>query len=208
MLPLIAEEHLASMVDIYVETIAFDIDDMRRLFEHALELGFSVRAHTEQLSNMHASAAAAGLGASSCDHLEHLDEDGVRAMAESNSVAVLLPGAYYFLRDTKPPPVDMLRRYGVPMAVATDLNPGTSPIASLLSVMHMAATLFGLTPDEVLLGVTRNAARVLGHEPTLGTLQPGSSADFSVWTIPEPDFLTYQLGGVYPDDIYVRGRRQ
>lgn len=208
MLPAIAEQQLATAVDIYVESVAFDLGDLESLFQKADQLGLARRAHTEQLSNLHGSAAAAALGALSCDHLEHLDADGVDAMAQAGTVAVLLPGAFYFLRETRVPPIELLRERGVPMAVATDLNPGTSPIASLLTVMHMAATLFRLTPEEVLLGVTRHAARAGGRVEDIGSLEPGKWADFAIWDIPGPEFLVYQLGGVCPTAVYRRGRPQ
>jgi imidazolonepropionase len=207
LLPRVREERLADCVDAFVETIAFDLDDARRLFTRALELGFRIRVHAEQLSPSGAAGLGAELGALSCDHLEHLDASGARAMAAAGSVAVLLPGAYYFLRESHRPPVTLLREHGVGMAVASDLNPGSSPIASLLTCLHMSVLLFGLTPEEALLGVTYNAARALGR-PDLGALAPGRRADFTVWDIPEPEFLAYQLGGVRPRAIFINGERQ
>src|SRR5690606_15070271 len=138
------------------------------------------------------------------DHLEWLDEDGARALGACGAVAVLLPGAWYCLRDTRKPPVALLREYGVPIAVATDLNPGTSPVASLLAAMHLGAHAFGLTPDEVLLGVTAHAARALGLTDR-GTIAPGQRADLCLWDIPAPEFLVYQLGGLRPDVILIEG---
>lgn len=205
MLPVIAEEGLAESVDIFVESIAFDTSDLKRYFDRARQLGLKLRAHTEQLSNLGGTELAAREGALSCDHLEHADRDAVEAMAKSGTVAVLLPGAYYFLRETKLPPIALFRELGVPMAIATDLNPGSSPVVSLLTVMHMAAQLFGLTPDEVLLGVSRHAAEALGHANRYGTLRVGGQADFCVWDVPAPDFLLYQLGGVKPDAVFIRG---
>src|SRR5262245_27058961 len=207
LLPRVRQEQLADCVDAFIETIAFDVDDARRLFDRARELGFRIRVHAEQLSLSGAAALGAELGALSCDHLEYLDADGARAMAAAGTVAVLLPGAFYFLRETRRPPVALLREHGVRMAVASDLNPGSSPIASLLTCLHMSVRLFGLTPEEALLGVTYNAARALGRED-IGALAPGRRADFTVWDIPEPEFLAYQLGGVRPAAIFINGEQQ
>lgn len=206
MLPRVAAERLADYVDMFVESIAFDLADARRLFESARRHGLRVRVHAEQLSATGAAALAAEFGALACDHLEYLDAKGARAMARAGSIAVLLPAAFYFLRETRKPPVALLREQGVPIAIASDLNPGTSPVASLLIPLHMAVTLFGLTPDEALLGVTCNAARALGRDD-IGSLSTGRRADFSLWDIPEPAFLTYQLGGVTPQAIYIEGQR-
>lgn len=207
MLPAVAEAGLADTVDIFVERIAFDTADEQRLFARARELGFKLRAHTDQLSNMGATRLAAEAGALSCDHLEYIEADDIAAMAANGTVAVLLPGAFYFLRETRKPPVAALRGAGVPMAVATDLNPGSSPVASLLTAMHMATLFFGLTPYEALAGVTRNAARALGRGDTIGALEPGLAADFSLWDIPAADFLVYQLGGVRPSAVYIEGKK-
>ena len=207
MLPAAVAEKLADAVDIFVENIAFTVADMERLFAAASAHGLKLRAHTEQLSNMGASARAAELGALSCDHLEHLDEDGVRAMAGAGNVAVLLPGAFYFLGETRLPPVGHLRKHRVPIAVASDLNPGSSPINSLLACMHMAATLFGLTSEEVLLGVTRYAAQALGLDKEIGSLEVGMRADFCLWGITAPEILCYQLGGLRPLAVYKDGQR-
>jgi imidazolonepropionase len=206
MLPAVAQERLAGLADIFVERIAFDLDDLRRVAQRARGLGLGLHAHTEQLSALGGTALAAELGALACSHLEHCDERDVVALAAHGTVAVLLPGAFYFLRETRKPPVELLRRHGVDMAVATDLNPGTSPVASLLAAMHMSCTLFGLTPAEALLGATRNAARALGLGAERGSLAPGMRADFSVWDLPRPEYLVYQLGGVAPDTVYVGGK--
>ncbi|MGH8310217.1 MAG: imidazolonepropionase, partial [Steroidobacteraceae bacterium] len=206
MLPRIRAEGLAECVDIFVESIAFELADARRVFECAREHGLRRRVHAEQLTASGAAALAAQFGAVSCDHLEYLDESGARAMARAGSIAVLLPGAFYFLRETRRPPVQLLRDCGVPIAVASDLNPGTSPVASLLTALHMAVTLFGLTPDEALLGVTCNAARALGRDD-IGSLTPGRRADFTFWDVPEPAFLAYQLGGLRPRAIFIEGQR-
>jgi imidazolonepropionase len=207
LLPRVRKEQLADCVDAFIETIAFDVHDARRLFSRARELGFRIRVHAEQLSLTGAAALGAEFGALSCDHLEYLDTAGARAMAAAGSLAVLLPGAFYFLRESHRPPIALLREHGVGMAVASDLNPGSSPIASLLTCLHMSVLLFGLTPEEALLGVTYNAARALGRED-LGALVPGRRADFTVWDIPEPEFLAYQLGGVKPAAIFIDGVEQ
>jgi imidazolonepropionase len=205
MLPAVAEERLADTVDIYVEDIAFSIADMERLFAAARALGLGLRAHTGQLSDEGATAAACALGARSCDHLEHADEVAVAAMARHGVVAVLLPGAWYCLQDTKLPPVAALRAAGVPMAVASDANPGTSPVVSLLTALHMAVVCFGLAPAEALAGVTRHAARALGVAG--GALGPGTPADFSAWSMARPALLGYQLGGLRPDAVFIGGER-
>lgn len=207
MLPRVAAENLAQAVDIFVERIAFDANDMRRLFERARALGLKLKAHTDQLSNMGATKIASEYGALSCDHLEHSTEDDIRAMAENGTTAVLLPGAFYFIRETKKPPVDLLRKHGVPMAVATDLNPGTSPVASILTAMHMSSIFFGLTAEEALHGATVNGARALGLDDR-GALDAGKRADFTLWDIPAPEFLVYQLGGLKPAAIYIQGIEQ
>ncbi len=206
MLPAVVSERLAESVDIFVENIAFSVQDLRELFMQSAKAGLKTRVHSDQLSNIGATEAAAAHGALSCDHLEYAGEEDISAMRSSGSVAVLLPGAFYFLKETRKPPVEFLRRYQVPMAVATDLNPGSSPIVSLLTVMHMSALLFGLTPEEILLGVTRNAAKALGREDTIGSLAPGRHADFCVWDIPAPEFLLYQLGGLKPAAIFFKGK--
>jgi len=205
MLPAIAAERLADAVDIYVEDIAFSVDDMERLFGAATDLGLQLRAHTGQLSDPGATAAACRLGALSCDHLEYADADAVAAMARHGTVAVLLPGAWYCLRETRLPPVDLLRTHGVPMAVASDANPGTSPLVSLLTALHMSVVFFGLSPAEALAGVTRHAGRALGTE--LGQLRAGAAADFSSWDLPRPALLGYQLGGLRPDAVFIGGER-
>ncbi|HWP94359.1 MAG TPA: imidazolonepropionase [Gammaproteobacteria bacterium] len=206
MLPAVAAAGLAEAADIFVESIAFDTADMERLFRRAAELGLSLRAHTDQLSNMGATRLAAELGALSCDHLEYMTEEDASAMARNGTVAVLLPGAFYFLRETRKPPVELLREHGIPIAVATDLNPGSSPIASLLAAMHMSTILFGLTAEEALLGVTLNAARALGKQDTIGSLAVGKRADFTFWDLPAPEFLVYQLGGLEPSAVFYRGQ--
>jgi imidazolonepropionase len=167
---------------------------VRNLFEAATDLGLKVKLHAEQLSNLDGAALAARFGALSADHLEHVDEAGVRAMAAAGMVAVLLPGAFYALRETKKPPVELLRRHSVPMAVATDCNPGTSPVLSPTLMMSMACTLFGLTPEEALAGMTRNAAQALGLQAEVGTIAAGKAADLCVWQVSRPAELCYWVG--------------
>jgi len=194
MLPAVAAAGLVDAVDGFVERIAFSAEQMRRVFTVARRLGLPVRLHAEQLSCCGGAALAAEFGALSADHLEHADEAGVAALARAGTVAVLLPGAYYFLRETQPPPVDLLRRHGVPMALATDCNPGTSPLTSLLLALNMACTLFRLTPAEALAGVTRHAARALGLAGELGTLEAGKWCDLCVWDVEQPAELAYRIG--------------
>ncbi len=205
MLPAVAEAGLADAVDIFVEDIAFDLGDLERLAERTASIGLPLRVHAEQLSAMGGTAAAARLGALSCDHLEYASATDIDALAENGTVAVLLPGAFYFLRETRRPPVDALRRAGVPMALASDLNPGSSPIPSLLICAHMACTLFGLTTEEALEGITRNAAAALGMEETAGSIAVDRRADFTVWELSDPDQLFYQLGGLAPVQVFVEG---
>ena len=193
-LPAVHGEGLADAVDGFCETIAFAPHQIRRVFEAAQALGLPVKLHAEQLSNQGGAALAAEFGALSADHLEYLDEAGVAAMAAAGTAAVLLPGAFYFLRDTQVPPIELLRRHGVPMAVASDCNPGSSPLTSLLLAMNMAATLFRLTPEEALAGVTRNAARALGLGVETGTLEAGKWCDLAVWDIERPAELAYRMG--------------
>ncbi len=193
MLPVLHAEGLVDAVDAFCERIAFSPAQTARLFEAARALGLPVKLHAEQLSDSGGAQLAASFGALSCDHLEWLSEEGAAAMAQAGSVAVLLPGAFYFLRETKLPPMDMLRRHGVPMAVSTDCNPGTSPCTSLLLMLNMACTLFRLTPEEALAGVTRHAAQALGLKDR-GVLAPGMRADFVLWDVSHPAQLAYALG--------------
>lgn len=184
---------LVDAVDAFCENIAFSPAQVERLFRKARALGLPVKIHAEQLSNQGGAALAARYGAISADHLEYLDSSGAKAMAASGTVAVLLPGAFYTLRETRVPPVNLLRKTGVPLAVATDCNPGTSPLSSLLLAMNMAATLFRLTPEEALAGTTRNAARALGLADR-GVLSPGCLADLAVWDAEHPAELSYRIG--------------
>ena len=194
LLPQVAAAGLADAVDAFCEGIGFSPAQTERMFRAATALGLPVKLHAEQLSNLHGAALAARYGALSADHLEHLDDAGVAAMAQAGTVATLLPGAYYFVRETRPPPVAALRRAGVPIALATDCNPGTAPLTSLLLTMNMGATLFGLTVDECLAGVTRNAARALGRADTIGTLEAGKACDLAIWDIERPAELVYRMG--------------
>lgn len=204
MLPALAAEDLIDAVDGFCETIGFTPDETRQVFQRARELGLPVKLHAEQLSDQGGARLVAEFGGLSADHLEHLDESGVRAMAISGSVAVLLPGAFYALRDTRLPPIDLLRKYQVPMAVATDCNPGTSPILSLRLAANMACTLFRLTPEEALRGMTTNAARALGLDDC-GTLAVGKRADLVVWNAREPAELCYWIGGNLVRQVFVGG---
>jgi imidazolonepropionase len=195
MLPALAAAGLVDAVDAFCEGIAFTPTQVRHVFTAAARLGIPVKLHADQLSNLQGAELAATFRALSADHLEHTDEAGVRAMAQAGTVAVLLPGAYYFLREESPPPVELLRLYGVPLAVATDMNPGTSPLRSLLLAMNMAATLFRLTVEECLAGTTREAARALGMTSDVGTLEAGKYADLAIWNIGSPAELVYSIGG-------------
>ena len=194
MIPRIAKEHLADAVDVFCEKIAFTLSQTEKVFVAAQQHGLAVKCHSEQLSDSGSANLAAKYHALSVDHLEHVSKHGVQSIAESDTVAVLLPGAFYFLRETKLPPIDLLREYQVPIAIASDCNPGTSPIMSLTLIMNMACTLFRMTPAEVLQGVTRNAARALGLEKTHGTLTEGKVADFVVWDVAHPVELAYYAG--------------
>ena len=193
MLPALHAEGLVDAVDAFCERIAFSPAQTARLFEASRALGLPVKLHAEQLSDSGGAQLAASFGALSCDHLEWLSEEGVSAMAQAGTVAVLLPGAFYFLRETKLPPMELLRRHGVPMAVSTDCNPGTSPCTSLLLMLNMACTLFRLTPQEALAGVTRHAAQALGLTDR-GVLASGMRADFVLWDVAHPAQLAYALG--------------
>jgi imidazolonepropionase len=186
-------EGLVDAVDAFCERIAFSPAQVARVFEAASALNLPVKLHAEQLSDSGGAALAASFGALSCDHLEWLSEEGAAAMAQAGSVAVLLPGAFYFLRETKLPPIELLRRLNVPIAVSTDCNPGSSPCTSLLLMLNMACTLFRLTPKEALAGVTRNAAQALGLADR-GVLASGHRADFVLWNVKHPAQLSYALG--------------
>ena len=204
MLPTLAAEGLVDAVDAFCENIGFSHAETRRLFERARELGLPVKLHAEQLSDQDGAALVAAYGGQSADHLEHLSESGAMAMAGADTVAVLLPGAFYALRETKLPPIDLLRKHGVPIAIATDCNPGTSPLVSLRLAVCMACTLFRLTPEEALRGVTVHAARALGFSDR-GTLATGQRADLVIWNARRAAELCYWIGGNLARRIYVAG---
>ena len=193
-LPAAHAEGLVDAVDAYCEPIAFSTDEVSRLFDKARALGLPVKLHADQLSNGGGAALAARYQALSADHIEHATEDGVAAMAAAGVVAVLLPGAYLMLRETQAPPVDLLRRHGVRMAVATDCNPGTSPVASMTAALNLACVQFRLTPEEALAGATREAARALGMLDEIGTVEIGKAADLAIWDVTRPGELCYWLG--------------
>jgi imidazolonepropionase len=194
MIPAIAAEGLADAADVFCERIGFSRDQARRVLEAAAARGLRTKLHAEQLSDQHGAALAGELGALSADHLEHVDEAGVAALARAGTTAVLLPGAFYFTRETRRPPVELLRRYGVRMAVATDCNPGTSPLTSLLAAMNMAAVLFRMTTEECLIGATRAAAHALGLAQHAGTLEMGKHCDLAVWNVERPAELIHRMG--------------
>ena len=207
MLPRVASEGLADAVDAFCEGIGFSSAQTRRVFDVARALGLPVKLHADQLSDLGGAALAAEYQALSADHLEYTSEAGARAMAAAGTVAVLLPGAFYFLREKQSPPIDALRRAGVPMALATDCNPGSSPLTSVLLVLNLACTLFRLTPEEALAGLTRNAARALGIEASHGTLVPGADADFALWSVDSPAELCYAIGANPCLGVVRRGQR-
>jgi imidazolonepropionase len=194
MLPMAAMEGLADAIDAFCETIGFTPNQTRRVLAAGKAAGLDVKLHAEQLSDQGGAALAAALGALSADHLEYVSEKGVRAMAAAGTVAVLLPGAFYVLREMQRPPVDLFRKHGVPMALSTDCNPGSSPVVSLLLMVNMGCLLFGLTVEEALAGVTRNAAKALGMGDSHGVLARGRVADFVLWDIDSPADLAYTIG--------------
>lgn len=205
LLPAIAQENLADAVDAFCEHLAFSPEQVDRVFNAAKSLGLPVKLHAEQLSSLHGSALAARHHALSADHLEYATEDDAKAMAAGGTVAVLLPGAYYLLRETQCPPVEHFRTHGVPMALASDANPGTSPALSLRLMLNMGCTLFRLTPEEALAGVTCHGARALGLQDSHGTLEAGKVADFIHWPLSRPAELVYWLGGQLPCTVIFRG---
>lgn len=207
-LPAVAAAKLASAADAYHEHLAFDAAQVSRFFAAAKDHGLAVKLHADQLADNGGAALAAGFAARSADHLEYTNAAGVAALAAAGSVAVLLPGAFYCLRETQRPPVAALRRAGVPMAVASDANPGTSPTGSLLLMLNMACVLFGLTPGEALLGATRHAAQALGLADEIGSLEPGKRADFSLWDIASPAELVYAIGANPCVGAVVAGQRR
>ncbi|WP_273803698.1 imidazolonepropionase [Providencia rettgeri] len=193
-MPELWNKGLFDAVDVFCESVGFSLKQSEKLFAAAQQLGIPVKGHVEQLSNLGGSELVARYHGLSVDHIEHLDLAGIKALKESGTVAVLLPGAFYFLRETKLPPIDLLREHQVPIAISTDFNPGTSPFASLRLIMNMAAVLFKLTPEEIWAGVTRHAAKALGKEHTHGQLKAGFAADFIVWNAKEPVEMIYEQG--------------
>ncbi len=203
MLPEVYKTGLITAVDAYCEHLAFSLEQTKRVFEKAKSLGLKVKLHAEQFSQMGATKLACQYNALSSDHLEYIDEESIIAMSKSNTVAVLLPGAYYSLRETKTPPIDLFRKHKVAIAIATDLNPGTSPLASLLLMLNMAAVLFRMTVHEALLGVTKNAAKALGLEATKGSLAAGYDADFCIWNLEHPrDLVASYLPNALDYSVY------
>jgi imidazolonepropionase len=207
LLPAVARDGLADAVDAFCESIAFSVEQTRRVFERSRVLSLRVKLHADQLSNSGGAALAAEFQALSADHLEHTDEAGIAAMARAGTVAVLLPGAFYSLRETKLPPIAALRASGVPMAIASDCNPGTSPIASPVAILNMACVLFRLTPEEALAGMTCHGARALGLDDA-GTLEVGARADVVVWPVEDPAELCAQIGIVKPLRVYFGGEQR
>jgi len=205
MLPAIAHAGLADAVDAFCENIAFTPGETRRVFETSRALNLPVKLHADQLSDLGGAALAAEFSALSADHLEYTNDAGVRALAGAASTAVMLPAAFYTLRETRLPPLAALREHGVPMAVASDVNPGTSPLLSLRHAMNMACTLFRMTPEEALRGATVNAARALGLNDR-GMLAPGLRADFVVWNVDHPAELSYWIGGQLASAVYAGGK--
>ncbi|WP_137008945.1 imidazolonepropionase [Aquitalea aquatilis] len=206
-LPAVAVEKLAEAVDVFCESVGFSPAQTRRVFEAAQQHGLRVKGHVEQLSNLHGAALVAEFGGLSADHIEYLDAAGVAALKAAGTVAVLLPGAFYFLRETQKPPVAALREAGVPMAVSTDLNPGTSPFASIRLAMNQACVLFGLTPEEAMAGTTRHAAQALGRGHSHGRLAVGCVADLLLWNIDHPAEIVYGLGVNALAERVFRGQR-
>lgn len=206
MIPKVKNQGIASAVDVFCERIAFSPDQTRRIFEKAVKSGFNVKLHAEQLSDCDGAALAADFRALSCDHLEYLSEKGTAAMARNNVTAVLLPGAFYYLNETRKPPVQMLRDYKVPMALATDLNPGSSPVHAMTTILNMACLLFGLTVEEAIAGATLNGARALKLDHCKGSIEAGKDADLAVWDIERPADLCYLTGILQPSMVITKGR--
>ena len=205
MLPKVAEHNLADAVDVFCENVGFSYAQTKRVFERARQLGLPVKCHAEQLSNQHGTELVSEFKGLSADHIEYLDESGVKSMADAGTVAVLLPGAFYFLRETQMPPIELLRQYNVPMAIASDFNPGTAPLCSLRLMLNMGCTLFRLTPEETLRGVTVNAAKALGLADR-GLLKVGMRADLARWDIATPAQLSYQFGVNELSNLWISGK--
>ena len=197
---------IATAVDVFTENIGFNLEQTRRVFEAAAKVGLDIKVHAEQLSNLGGAKLASEMGALSADHIEYLDKAGVEAMANSQTVATLLPGAFYFIKETQKPPVDLLREHKVPIAIASDLNPGSSPVANILLVPNMACTFFGLTPCEAIRGLTFNAARALGVHDRVGSLSKGKQADLAIWNVSSPAELAYIIGHEPCRAVYQAGQ--
>lgn len=193
-IPAAAQENLATSVDVFCESIGFNLAQTEKVYQAAIDNGLAIKGHTEQLSNLGGTALTAKYNGLSADHIEFLDENGVLALAQSNTVATLLPGAFYFLRETQLPPIELLRQHKIPMAIATDLNPGTSPFADLTMMMNMGCTLFGLTPEETLRGVTNHAAQAIGFGENRGQIKQGFDADLAIWDVTHPAEFSYFQG--------------
>ena len=193
-MPMLWKEGLFEAIDVFCENVGFTYNQTKTLFEHAKKLGIPVKGHTDQLSNLGGSGLVAEYNGLSVDHIEYLDEENIKKLSKARTVATLLPLAFYFLREPQKPPVDLLRKYKIPIAVATDLNPGTSPFASIRMAMNAACVQFGLTPLEALQGVTKNAAKALNRENTHGQIKPGYIANFCIWDVEEPVEIFYELG--------------
>ncbi|MCO7199735.1 imidazolonepropionase [Pseudoalteromonas sp. OANN1] len=205
MLPQVASRQLATAVDVFCENVGFTYQQTEQVFTRAQQLGLQVKCHAEQLSNQHGSELVAKFKGLSADHIEYLDEAGVEAMAKGDVTAVLLPGAFYFLRETQLPPIDLLRKHKVAMALASDFNPGTAPLCSLRLMLNMACTLFRMTPEEALCGVTVNAAKALGLSDR-GVLKVGTRADLALWGITHPAQLSYQFGVADLSNLWILGK--
>lgn len=205
MLEQVVADKLADAVDVFCENVGFSVEQTKRVFSAAKRHNLPIKCHAEQLSNQHGAELVAEFSGLSADHIEYLDEQGVKAMAKAGTVAVLLPGAFYFLRETKMPPIELLHQHQVPIAIASDFNPGTSPLCSLQLMMNMACTLFRLTPEQALAGVTRNAAKALGLEDR-GVLKVGARADIAQWHITHPSQLSYQFGVNKLSNLWILGR--
>lgn len=206
MLPKIIEEKLADAVDVFCENIAFNLKQTEKVLSAAKAAGLNIKLHAEQLSNLGGSAMAAKLGALSVDHIEYIDEDSIKTLSQHGTCATLLPGAYYSLRETQLPPIELLRRYNIPMVVASDYNPGSSPICSSLLMLNMSCILFKLTPEEALKGMTINAAMALGIDKRVGSLEIGKVADFCLWDIETPAQLAYTYGVKSCQQVIKAGR--
>ncbi|WMO15758.1 imidazolonepropionase [Pseudoalteromonas piscicida] len=205
MLPQVASRQLATAVDVFCENVGFTYQQTEQVFTQAQQLGLQIKCHAEQLSNQHGSELVAKFKGLSADHIEYLDETGVEAMAKGDVTAVLLPGAFYFLRETQLPPIDLLRKHKVAMALASDFNPGTAPLCSLRLMLNMACTLFRMTPEEALCGVTVNAAKALGLSDR-GVLKVGTRADLALWDITHPAQLSYQFGVADLSNLWILGK--